>query len=133
MILLTQSLYHIPLGTLSNIFTTHLRHRFKFSISCDNILCHFTHLLKLLHFLLFLNLCHMNIQIHCHRNISVSQNLLQRSVKSPTKRGVQLAGTIFQTRSRACLKNAFREMCFTLQASWTTNVQDDVGEFIPNL
>ena len=29
---------------------------------------------------------------------------------------------IFQTRSRACLKNAFREMCFTLG-----------GEFIPNL
>ena len=42
--------------------------------------------------------------------------------KYTAKWGVQLAGMIFQTRSRACLKNAFREMCFTLG-----------GEFIPNL
>ncbi len=30
--------------------------------------------------------------------------------------------------TRACLKNAFCQMCVTLQASWTTNVQDDVGD-----
>ncbi len=30
--------------------------------------------------------------------------------------------------TRACLKNAFCQMCVTIQASWTTNVQDDVGD-----
>ena len=34
----------------------------------------------------------------------------------------------FIINTRACLKNAFCQMCVTIQASWTTNVQDDVED-----
>ena len=41
---------------------------------------------------------------------------------------MKIVEKIFHKLSRVCLKNAFCQMCVTIQASWTTNVQDDVED-----
>ncbi len=62
-----------------------------------------------------------NISIGPH-SVNVARYASLIRVQSTTNCDAQLTKSIFKTRSRACLKNAFREMCFTLG-----------GEFIPNL